>query len=404
MRRSALGLVIAASVTCVTALAACGSSDSGSKFGDGTVDASTGSGTTGAGSGAPTLAGGGGTTGAGGIGAGSGGGSGGDGGTTTTTTPNCNAATEKAALSPVKLVVMLDHSGSMGDGTNGIASQKWDPVTGALESFFGDPSSTNITASLQFFSGGDCNVDDYTKQAVAFTALPDAAPFTAAVTKVGTPAGATPTLPALTGALTYASSQRMADTSGAVYAVVLVTDGDPNGCPDDSVQNVAKYASTYATAKNPLLTYVVGIGVDASEQQHLTAIATGGGTTAIGVTVGDPTKTTTDLLTALDAIREQSVSCTFAIPPPPAGQMYAANAVTVTETSGDAGAPTTLPYDAQCTASGWHYDDPTDPAQIILCGDTCIRVKADPSAGVAVSFGCQATTGSDVDGGVIIVR
>src|SRR6187402_1379583 len=50
----------------------------------------------------------------------------------------CAAANEQAELSPVYLVFLLDESGSMGDGTNGDRTKKWDPVVAALKAFFAD--------------------------------------------------------------------------------------------------------------------------------------------------------------------------------------------------------------------------------------------------------------------------
>jgi len=67
----------------------------------------------------------------------------------------CVSSIAQANLANADLVVMLDKSGSMGDPNEGFSpTLKWTSVTAALRSFFTDPNSAGISASLQFFPQG----------------------------------------------------------------------------------------------------------------------------------------------------------------------------------------------------------------------------------------------------------
>jgi hypothetical protein len=364
------------------------------------------------------------------TGASGGGGTGSSGsadGGSTTIGASCNAVSATASRAPLRLVVMLDRSGSMGkfvdenDEPVDNTSVRWKPVTTALETFFEDPASENVEASLQFFPLGNdqaqCNSNTYASPSVDFTSLPAKAgsdPFSEAIGQT-TPNGGTPTIEALAGALTYAIDTMNTDTTGAKYAVVFVTDGDPCSCaagqqagcpgfvgsPSDTAaaQAVANLAAKYASV---IPTYVIGVGTDFS---NLNLIAAGGGTTsAIAVsTTTSPTQTSSDLQTALDKIRTSALSCDFVIPAAPSGQTYDIGAVNVQYTP-TGGSVTTLPYDPTCSGtSGWHYDDPTAPTQIILCGSTCTDVQSSSGGAVNVAFGCDTVGGiPGYDGGIIV--
>jgi hypothetical protein len=43
-----------------------------------------------------------------------------------------------------------------------------------------------------------------------------------------------------------------------------------------------------------------------------------------------------------------------------------------------------------CTGmNGWRYDDPANPAQIVLCTDACTTIQADPNASLSIDFECE---------------
>jgi hypothetical protein len=298
----------------------------------------------------------------------------------------CASSTAKAQLVPVQLVVLLDRSGSMGDGVNGDPTLKWDPVTAGLEAFFADAESAGVSASLHLFpsANDECNPDAYYTPAVPMSPLPDATTYAAAIAAAGTPAGDTPTRPTVMGAISYAQDTAAA---GARSAIVLVTDGDPDAC-DSSVSNVSLAVAQVAAT---IPTYVIGVGSDLSS---LDMIAQSGGTTAPTlVSVGNADQTKSDFLTALEQIRGLVLSCDFAIPTPPSGQTLDFQSVNVLFTP-STGAAEQLLYDSACsTGVGWRYDDPKAPTRIELCPASCTDVRQDHGGRMDVIFGC-ATDGN----------
>jgi hypothetical protein len=300
---------------------------------------------------------------------------------------SCASSTQQAALVPVNLVVLLDRSGSMGDGVNGDPALKWNPVTAGLGAFFADPQSAGMNASLQLFPAAtdQCNPSVYYFAAVPERALPDGQSFAAAMAAT-TPSGDTPTRPAILGAIDYAKDVRDA-TPGSRTAIVLVTDGDPDVC-DSSVANVslevAKVAST-------IKTYVIGVGQSLSS---LDMIAQAGGTDhPTLVSVGDPAQTKSDFLAALQQIRGLVLSCEVPLPAPPPGMALDFNSVNVLFTPSSAPA-TQLLYDSACANGvGWRYDDPMKPTEVQLCASSCDAVRHDHGGRLEVVFGC-ATDGN----------
>jgi len=310
---------------------------------------------------------------------------------------SCAATSEKAELSPVYLVFLLDESGSMGDGKNGKREQKWDPVTSALNGFFADPDSAGIMASLSLFpldqnttkgaadssKPADCAAAAYSTPEVAPRALPDATTFAAAIAKVDPPNEfGTPTLPALSGTIEYAESLIKEDATRKV-AIVLVTDGEPYGCSGNTIDATAAAAKVVAAH---LPTYVIGVG---AELKSLKAIAVGGGTeNAFIVSLEDPAQTRKDLLDAINLIRGKAISCDLPLPAPPVGKKLDPDKVDVQFTA-QGQAATALKYGTTCTGdTAWHYDDPAKPTKVQLCDSACAAVKADSMGKLDVVFGC----------------
>ncbi len=85
------------------------------------------------------------------------------------------------------------------------------------------------------------------------------------------------------------------------------------------------------------------------------------------------------------------VACELGVPKPPSGSTLDPNKVNVVYTPGAGGAEETILQDATkpCAggANGWQYND--DKSKILLCGATCAKIQADPSAAVNVEFGCE---------------
>ena len=291
----------------------------------------------------------------------------------------CATSTDKAELVPVYLVFMIDRSGSMSQNS------KWPTIVSGLETFFADPKSAGMSASIAFFKSTDeCNPASYANPAVAMTALPSSV-FKATIDTYA-PNGGTPTLPALRGAIQYAQQQQQMHT-GSKVAVVLATDGIPNDC-NSTVQNVTAAAAGVAST---LPTYVIGVG---DQLQSLDTIAAGGGTTkAFVVGIQNPQQTASDFENALSVIRGATLSCEFKMPTPPAGRTLDINSVNVVFTP-QGGSGQTLTYNQSCMGgAGWHYDDPHNPSKIVLCQSSCNTVQAAKGGQIDVVTGCATLGG-----------
>lgn len=305
-------------------------------------------------------------------------------------------------LQPVYLAFAFDVSGSMGklDYDYHDPVLKWEPVVAATKGFFADPSSNRISASLTFFpidadDDERCDAGNYATPDVAMTELPSDL-FAAAIDAI-TPTdsddwrGGTPTLAAL-GGLLDSLEPRLAAEPGAYHALVLVSDGYPQGCDDNSIESVEDLVA--GALENGVPTYVIGVqnppgGPDTVTDLQDIAVAGGTGD-AIIIETGDPEQTSTAFAQAIESIRERSATCVVEIPPPPADQVFNKDLVNVTVTSG--GTVTELGYDpdAECSvANSWHYDDPANPSRIELCESTCQAVQADAQASLQVEFGCE---------------
>ncbi|MGK3963350.1 vWA domain-containing protein [Sorangium sp. So ce118] len=316
----------------------------------------------------------------------------------------CATETAKADLEPVYLAFAFDVSGSMGMGDDPWhdKSLKWDPVVAATKQFFADPLSQGLNASLRFFpSEGDndikCDADTYLTPEVPMTPLPSPA-FAEAIDAI-TPEtaddwrGGTPTLFVMQGTISYTTAQRQA-TPGR-YAIVLVTDGYPQGC-GSRYNQVSLVADEAATAlADGLPTYVIGVAnppIEGAPEtvEDMNDVAVAGGTEhAYLIDTGNPAATAAAFKAAVDAIRGAAVSCTVAIPPAPDGRTFDAQKVRVTYTSGDDEA-IALTYDQDCeTEEAWRYDSVENPTEIVLCDSTCAAIQADPAAALGVDFTCE---------------
>lgn len=295
----------------------------------------------------------------------------------------CATQSATAEARPVYLVFMFDKSGSMVQ--NG--SPKWTSSKAATKAFFESPQSKGISASLTFFpnnSSASCNVGDYDSPKVAMSALPS--------TSFGTqldnqnPDGSTPTRPALDGAISYAQQIAAGEGKDGKVAIVLVTDGIPQGCNSNSINNVKSSAAAVAAT---IPTYVIGVG---NELSSLNDIAVGGGTkSALIVNVNNPAQIQADFTKAIEQIKASALTCDYKIPAAPAGETFDRSKVNVQHIT--AGATDTLSYNQACTSgTGWKYDDETNPTRILLCDGSCDGVKA-KAGKVDILFGCATQTG-----------
>lgn len=301
---------------------------------------------------------------------------------------SCADTSDEAKLQPVAMYIVVDKSGSMND------NNKWDNAESAFVTFFQDPMADDLKVALRFWPEGQCNsnqcsVDACAQPAVDVGLLSDPAHEAALVSayQAQGPGGDTPMFAALGGATQWAIQYGTANPTEKPV-VILVTDGEPNGCDNDPPDIAAIAAAAFAS--DAVLTFAVGLA--GSNQGTMDMIATAGGTNA-GIMISN-NNAAADLLAALKAIQESVVSCTFAMPDPvDPSEPIDPTLVNVTYTPGSGGSAQTIKQVAnadECTAAGgWFYDNPSAPTSIELCPATCDAVQSDTGAKINIVLGCK---------------
>jgi hypothetical protein len=327
---------------------------------------------------------------------------GGEGGKSDGPSGSCAAEEYTADQQPLDMYVMLDKSGSMGDGVGG--GTKWQQVTSALGAFLNQPGAAGIGVGIQYFplapgatttcpqqclsdtdcgacgpcvgafpqqgvtgiclgaaGSGSCNAADYAAPAVPIAPLPGVAgDITASIANHG-PNGGTPTSAALQGAIDYADA--WADSSGHQVIAVLATDGEPTEC-DPSIPSISAIA---ASGLPKVSTFVIGVGASLG---NLNAIAQAGGTGAAFI------------VDANANVQQQFLA---------SGEPdYGSVNVEYTPGGGVAQLIPQVADAADCPAdgNGWHYNDPNAPSQVVLCDGMCDTVSGDELGTVEILLGC----------------
>jgi hypothetical protein len=302
----------------------------------------------------------------------------------------CAASRTAADVAPVDLYVMFDKSSSM--------ATKWDPAKSGLTTFLKDPGSAPLHLALNFFprppdSTAACDSTAYKAPRVGWGDLPTLADPMIAAMAAETPNGfGTPMYPALGGAL-LAAHDEAASRPGDRGAVLLVTDGEPDGpgtdCggvdPSDPT-NVANLAASGLTSIDPpVRTFVIGLpGVNVSVANQ---IAAAGGTDS-AIVISDPSTVEAEFEKALAKVKGESLPCDFPIPPKVKDGEIAFDKVNVQWTKSD-GTVVDLAQNPGCAGGdGWYYDA-SPPTEILLCPNTCADVRADAKAAITILLGCQ---------------
>jgi hypothetical protein len=297
---------------------------------------------------------------------------------------------------PPNLLVLLDRSGSM-------KGAKWTGTTNALNSLV-TKSADDMKFGLKFFAYPDttsCSVDMYAKPEVPVAALSTTrspmqcwmgtASGCSGITPV-TPGADTPMNAALAGAIKYMKTTYVGE---GTRVVILMTDGDPNGC--GTIDDVITTAATAPAAPDPkVLVYV--IGAPGGTVANLSRVAAAGGgkrtptctaatsdpTLACNYQIGDATFEK-DLLAALEDIKGKALTCTFKLPTGgDAGTIDPAK-VNVNFTDGS-GKTVTLSKDPS-HANGWDYSD--GGTTVTVYGPDCDVLKTDGKAKVQIVLGCK---------------
>ena len=248
-----------------------------------------------------------------------------------------------------------------------------------------------------------CDDASYDAPETPMADLPGGAGTLLAAIDARTPAGGTPTLPAVSGALAFAKTWGDAHPTHKVV-VVLATDGLPTLC-DPSItaagsnllaaQHVADVAA--AGAAKGLQTYVIGVFTpdeQAGATTNLDTIAAAGGTgSAYLIQTSDVVSE--KFLEAFTKVREAAAHCTYAVTSPDGGTLDLASATVTVTRPGEASFRIFARGSvAACDPSqGGFYPDPSGESaqgttKVVLCPATCDAVTTVPGTVVDVSLPC----------------
>ncbi len=253
---------------------------------------------------------------------------------------------------------------------------------------------TQVTTSV-CLNVDSCDPVDYATPAVPVDVLNGAAPTLIGSMNMTDPEGATPTGPALTGAIDYARKWAIAHPTHKVVTL-LATDGLPTECTPTDNAGLAAIAKAGLDGDPSIPTFVIGVftGNDMTAKATIDAIAKAGGTDK-GFYIDAQQNVDQAFLDALNAIRGSKLACEYQIPPPPMGEDLDFGKVNVVHTP--EGMPAeTIPYVGsvdKCDPmnGGWYYDqDPLmggTPTKIIVCPATCASFGVGGT--VELQLGCK---------------
>jgi hypothetical protein len=296
---------------------------------------------------------------------------------------------------------------------------RWESATSALNQFFQSPEADGLGVALRFFphdlpaagcfgaENGACDEQacaqvlvDMAKLAAESApadtqeaALLDAVASSTPILAVpGVNTGGTPISAALEGGLIWASDYQ-ASTPEERTVLVFLTDGEPNGCEEDF--DVISEIAADALSASGVPTYAIGLtnstggGVN---QDDMNQLAEAGGTMQ-AFFVSDGAAAAADLLETLNAIRGDAIACDFPLPSATSSGMEIDPRLINVSYTATGGAETELGLvgsSAECgTEQAWYYDDPANPARIILCPSACETVTGDAGAAIRILAGCK---------------
>jgi hypothetical protein len=296
----------------------------------------------------------------------------------------------------VDMFIMLDSSSSMGyaleDGRT-----RWEAITEAIEDLMTSEDAQDIRAGIGFFSisghgddNVDCDVSAYADPVVGIGPLSETGPTMIEEMLDKTPAGLTPTVPALQGAIEYAQSWQE-DHPERATVVVLVSDGYPTQCTN-SPEAVANAAAAGYDNEPYIKTYVIGVGEVA--RFNLDNYARSGGTSEAFLT--DEGDASGSFVEAVLNITETEIACEYEIPVPPnMNEQIDPEKVQIVYTP-QGGDPEEVPIVdglsdcAEAENGGYYFDNKTAPTRIYVCPCTCARFGA---GAVEVRLGCEPRLG-----------
>jgi hypothetical protein len=308
----------------------------------------------------------------------------------------CVGVSLEAEAVPVDLFIMMDRSQSMGYLVDGSTMTRWEALRDAVQGFVQDPAAADVRMGLGFFSLTgtandelDCDAEAYAEPSVPIGLLSEIGEDLVSAIDDITPAGLTPTVPAMEGAISYARAWAGEHPERATL-VVLVTDGYPTQC-GSAPEAIATAAKNGYQSPEHIRTFVIGVGDVA--KFNLDNYARSGGTGKAFLT--DSGDVTSSFVEALGNITNRALACEYQLPTPPSGMKLDTTKVQVVYTPAT-GSPEEVPSIQSLGAcannanGGWYYDNANDPTKISVCPCTCARFQAGQ---VDVRLGCKPRLG-----------
>jgi hypothetical protein len=333
----------------------------------------------------------------------------------------CGGASLMAEPRIVNMLLVIDKSGSMTDSIGD--EDKWTAMKSALAQSIGRVT-TEINVGLELFPLSltetiplSCDTDCCTVPDGDAAVVVPVGPAVRALSDITdelattTPGGGTPTAKALEGALDYFTIGAGASLKGQSY-VLLATDGGPNCNPgltceaescttnldgtdcgggnccrftdtrDQCLDDAQVIAALDNLRDSGISTFVVGLPGTAQYGKYLDEFAQAGGepntagsTQYYAVSQSEGVQ---GLIDVFDTITTQLIrSCTVPLTEPPTMPNLVNVAI-------DCDVVPPMSSDG----SGWHFDDPNAPSEVVLDGPVCDRLQADGAMRVDVLFGC----------------
>lgn len=332
---------------------------------------------------------------------------------------NCQATPYVSKELPTSMLFVLDRSRSMvcnlpplqssedceanPQPVDRLQPSKWRITRESLGTAFEELPNGPLLGLAYFSNNGACGVNS--EPAVALTALDDAQrnALTDSLNSVQ-PDGLTPIVGATI--LAYNHLHEEIEAPGNRY-VVLITDG-AESCNPEAIDQLLQTEVKKARDAN-IRTFVIGAPGSEAARSLLSELAFRGGTATSNACkhdidgpaeVGDchlDMTTSTDFAAALTAalgtVSTAAQSCEFAVPP--TSSLNDPNDVNVQYTAGGSAKPECfLPVQGDCASvDGWQFaigaDGQPDHGKVVLCGEACTKVRADPAARVDILVGCE---------------
>lgn len=298
------------------------------------------------------------------------------------------AVSAEEATAPVDIIWVVDSSGSMNDEANAVQN--------ALNDFSSFIASQNIDYRVVLIGdAGEMSVPAPLGGSAEFMHVNVSVGSTNALEKV---------------VQTYPMWQSFLRTNAKVHFVVVTDDesnwsrstfdsqlaglnspGFPSGYTFHSICSEETVLFTPPPPLPPVMGPCMGgLGAGGAAEPGLTYIdmsmATGGVWKSICSSNWDPIFTAVAQSVTVSA----QLPCTYALPDPPEGQTLDPDRVNVvfTPTGGTPSAVPRVDNAGACGAGGgWHYDNASNPTQIILCDATCTAFET--AGEVNIELGCQ---------------